>query len=139
MNKKDKAIKKFYTTSNCAQAVVTSFAEELQMDEIVLNKIASGFGAGMGKLQKTCGALTGGVMVIGLKKEGKLDKNQVYELVQNFESKFKEINQNTDCRQLLNCDLNTEEGQKYFNENNLKDSVCTNCVKSSIAILKKLI
>ena len=139
MNKKEQAIKKFYATSNCAQAVLTSFAEELKIDEKFLNQIASGFGSGMGKLQKTCGAITGGVMLIGLKKEGELDKDQVYDLVQTFESKFKEIHQVTDCRQLLNCDLNTDKGQIHFYENDLKDSVCANCVKNSIDILEELI
>jgi len=138
MSKKDQAIKKFYTSSNCAQAVLTSFSDELQMDEKFLNQIASGFGSGMGKLQKTCGAITGGVMLIGLKKE-ELDKDQVYELVQTFESKFKEIHKATECRQLLNCDLNTDEGQIHFYENDLKDSVCANCVKNAIDILENLI
>lgn len=137
--KKDKAIKEFYSTSNCAQAVLTSFAQELQVDESVLTKIASGFGAGMGRLQKTCGAVTGGMMVIGLKKEGELDKDEIYKLVNKFESNFKAIHKVADCSALLGCDLNTDEGQIHFHEHDLKDSVCSNCVKNSIDILEHLL
>jgi len=139
MSKQEEAIKKFYTTHNCAQAVLTSFATELEVDEKTLTQIASGFGSGMGRLQKTCGAITGGVMTIGLKKEGELDKDKVYELVRDFESKFKEIHKETTCRKLLNCDLSTDEGQIHFYENDLKDKVCANCVKDAIAILEELL
>lgn len=50
MFKKVKAIEKFYTSSNCAQAVVTRFAEELQMNEKVLHPVAGGLGSGMGRM-----------------------------------------------------------------------------------------
>ena len=52
---------------NCAQAVVLPFAEELGVDRVTAMKMSEGFGAGMGACQHTCGALSGAVMVAGLK------------------------------------------------------------------------
>jgi C_GCAxxG_C_C family probable redox protein len=139
VNKKDKAIERFNTTHNCAQSVLTAFTSELLVDEKVLNQIASGFGSGMGRLQKTCGAITGGIMCIGLKKTAILDKDEIYKLVQAFKSRFIAINKSTSCRDLLKCDLNTEKGQIFFFENDLKEKVCNNCVKTSIVILEDLL
>ncbi len=52
---------------NCAQSVVLPFCEELGCDPTTISKAAEGFGAGMGGFEHTCGALSGAVMVAGLK------------------------------------------------------------------------
>lgn len=52
---------------NCAQAVILPFCEEFGIDRVTAMKMAEGFGAGMGGCQHTCGALSGAVMVAGLK------------------------------------------------------------------------
>ena len=51
----------------CSEAVVKTIIDEFQIDvsEDVIN-MASGFPVGMGGMGCTCGALTGGVMAIGL-------------------------------------------------------------------------
>ena len=41
------------------------------------------------------------------------------------------------CRELLNgCELTTEEGQKYFKENELLKKICTPCVQTVVGILE---
>ncbi len=40
----------------------------------------------------------------------------VRKLVEEFGSKFG----STNCKELTGCDLGTEEGQKYFKENNIR-------------------
>jgi len=41
------------------------------------------------------------------------------------------------CRKLLNgCNLTTEEGQKYFKENDLLSKACKTCVESVVQILE---
>lgn len=50
---------------NCAQATAMPFAEDAGIDEKVLQSITSNFGSGM-KRAATCGAITGGLMVLGL-------------------------------------------------------------------------
>ena len=44
------------------------------------------------------------------------------------------------CRKLLNgCELMTDEGQKYFKENDLLNRMCKTCVRSSVEILEEMI
>jgi len=50
---------------NCAQAVFMAFADKASLDLDTADKIASNFGAGM-KTGSVCGAVTGGLMVLGL-------------------------------------------------------------------------
>jgi C_GCAxxG_C_C family probable redox protein len=65
--KKEKTIDAFRKGFNCSQAVLSSFSPDLGLEKETALKIACGFGAGMAKLQETCGAVTGAVMVLGLK------------------------------------------------------------------------
>ena len=51
---------------NCAQIVLCSYAEELGIDEETLFRISEGFGAGMGGMMQTCGAVTAMFMALGL-------------------------------------------------------------------------
>ena len=55
---------------NCCQAVLLEFAPEIgqkcNLDEEALMAMGSGFGAGMGGMDATCGALVGAGMVVGL-------------------------------------------------------------------------
>lgn len=55
---------------NCAQAVLRAFEDELPLDEGALMSLGSGYAAGMGCMESTCGALIGAVMVAGLLSGG---------------------------------------------------------------------
>ena len=50
---------------NCAQSVVVPFAERSGIPEETALRFADGFGAGM-KRASVCGAITGGIMALGL-------------------------------------------------------------------------
>ena len=62
----EKAAETFNTGCNCAQAVLSSFDDILNKEKDELLAVSSGFGGGMGKLQNTCGAVTGAFMVFSL-------------------------------------------------------------------------
>lgn len=50
---------------NCAQSVLLPFAEEAGLSQELAYQISANFGAGM-KMAGTCGAITGGLMALGL-------------------------------------------------------------------------
>ncbi|MBP3241962.1 MAG: C_GCAxxG_C_C family protein [Oribacterium sp.] len=56
---------------NCTQAVTKALSDETSLTEEQLLKISSGFAAGMGNMEATCGAMIGAAMIVGLKTEGK--------------------------------------------------------------------
>ena len=140
----EKALASFRAGLNCAQAVVTSYSDKMNYDNGLALSISCGFGGGMGKLQETCGAVTGSFMVLGIYNcikfsDNKERKEATYPMVQKFSEQFKHINGSTDCISLLKCDLKTEEGNLYAKENNLFETICEKCISDSIRIISDLI
>lgn len=89
----------------CSEAVVKTIIDEFQIDvsEDVI-KMASGFPVGMGGMGCTCGALTGGVMAIGLvygRSQGKDPKvNKAMELSAKLYQIFCEHHKVSCCKVL---------------------------------------
>jgi len=140
----EKAIRTFRSGLNCAQAVITAYSEEMKFDNNLALSVSVGFGGGMGRLQKTCGAVTGSFMVLGIHNCKKLSDNKdrkeaTYTMIQKFSQEFKLINGTTDCLELLKCDLKTEEGNLFAKENNLFGTVCEKCISDSVRTINKLI
>ncbi len=61
------AVELFKSGFNCSQSVLAVFCEEYGFPAETALRIACPFGGGIGGSGKTCGALTGAMMVIGLK------------------------------------------------------------------------
>jgi C_GCAxxG_C_C family probable redox protein len=140
----EKAIETFRSGLNCSQAVLTAYSERLDFDNDLALSISCGFGGGMGRLQETCGAVTGSFMVLGIHtckryRDNKTRKEESYKLVQEFSRQFKQLNGTTDCIDLLKCDLKTEEGNRIAKEKNLFGTVCEKCISDSIGIIEELI
>lgn len=140
MRKQDLATNKFHEGYNCAQSVLLAFAPELKIDEGTLLQISSGFGAGMGRTQKTCGALTGAYMVLSVKfgRQHPTDitsSDKVVDLIHDLTKKFEVMHGFTNCIELLNLDLNSAEGQDKFRKKDLHNKVCTHCVNSVVTLL----
>lgn len=94
---------------NCAQIVLCSYAEELGIDEETLFRISEGFGAGMGGMMQTCGAVTAMFMALGLaNSSGDLQacdtKPQTMKKVRELAAKFEKKNGSIVCRELKGID-----------------------------------
>lgn len=140
----DKAISNFRSGFNCAQSVLTAYSDELEFDNSFATCVSCGFGAGMGRLQETCGAVTGSFMVLGIYNGKKYSDNserkeKTYAMIQNFCESFKSMNSALDCKTLIKCDLRTEEGHRFAKENKLFDTLCEKYIVDSIKIIDKLI
>ena len=87
---------------NCAQAVVTAFAEDLHYNEEAAYRTSAAFGGGM-RIGSVCGAITGGLMVLGLAG---------YDDAKTVGSFFRKVRGNhdglIDCSDLLR--VNAEKG-----------------------------
>ena len=142
MSKADTAAQLFDQSKNCAQAVAAAYAEDFGMDKATALSVAVGFGGGMGRAQEVCGAVSGAIMALGLRsnfkeEDGREKINAVYAQVHRFIEEFTKQKGTILCRDLLpGCDLSTEEGQKYFKENNLREH-CRGFVRLACEILDK--
>ena len=88
----------------------------------------------MGRLGKTCGAVSGAYLLISLANGD--DKEKTYSLIQEFSKKFIERNQSTDCMDLLGVDL--INGDSHIAAEKVKN-ICPNLVKDAAEILENIL
>lgn len=72
---------------NCTQAVIKAYENEITekgMKITDLIKMTSGFAAGMGSMESTCGALIGAVMVQGILGEGTAGPRVSRQMLEDF-------------------------------------------------------
>ncbi|MBA3010227.1 MAG: C_GCAxxG_C_C family protein [Desulfobacula sp.] len=119
-----------------------AFREESGLSEEMALKIACGLGAGMARKEEVCGAVTGGILVLGMRhgrgsKDDRSAQERTYAKTRELMDRFSEKHGTVICRKLLNgCELTTKEGQKYFMDNDLLNKLCVPCVQSVIMILE---
>jgi C_GCAxxG_C_C family probable redox protein len=122
--------------------VLYAFREESDLPEETALKITCGLGAGMGRKEEVCGAVTGGIIVIGAKygrgvNDDRTATEKTYAKTRELMDQFAKRHGTFICRKLLNgCELTTEEGQKQFKENDLLNKTCKPCVQSVVEILE---
>ena len=95
MSKGEKAEALFKQGLNCAQAVASAFAEELNMDIADIERLTMGFGGGIGRMREVCGTVSGMAFVI----------SALY-ADENVAEKFEAENGSRVCRELLGLDKN---------------------------------
>lgn len=101
-----KAVELFKSGFNCAQSVVTAFADMYGFTEEQALHMSASFGGGIGRMRMTCGAACGLFMLAGLEKcatEGndRASKAENYALVQQLAEEFKKRNGSLICAELL--------------------------------------
>lgn len=120
MDRIEKAIEYKHSGCNCCQAVLMSFEDELELTGEQLRTLGSGFGAGMGCMEATCGALVGANMVLGLKNTGnKPTAPQSRQLLNDFK---------TQCGATICKELKGIETGKVLCE-------CDDCVRNAVKLL----
>ena len=140
-SKVNEAVSCFNEKFNCAQAILSTYCEEFGMDKATAMKVACGFGAGMGRLQETCGAVSGAYLLFGL-IYGKVDreddpaKEKTYALVQEFSQRFEERNKTTNCRKLLGVDLINGDKQTAVER---VQTICPQVVRDAAEIVEQML
>ena len=140
MSKAETAIALF-DKYNCAQSVAAAYASHFGLEKDRALQAAVGFGGGLGRHQEVCGAVSGAVIILGLASEfteedSRPKINAVYSKVHSLIDEFAKEKGSFKCRDLLGCDLLSEEGQKYFREHNLKEK-CRDYVRFCCDLLDK--
>ena len=143
MNHIELAKKYFEQKYHCSQAVLAAFAEELGLTEEQALKLGGCFGGGMCK-GEVCGACTGALMALGLKYgQSNIDdmesRKKTNDVTVEFLDMFKKENGSYICRELLGCDLATDDGKQYAIANQLFVEFCPKMVESATIIAEQLL
>ena len=96
---------------NCAQSVICAMAPKLGLDDHTAFALAEGFGAGMGGMTETCGAIAGGIMALGQVRSSGFDtpgsKGATYRMARAYCDAFRDKNGSTICRELKGVGTDT--------------------------------
>lgn len=144
MTKVEIALSNFNQGHSCAQAVLCAFAPDLGLNRDMALKVAAGFGGGLGRSGEVCGAVTGAIIALGLKfGSTKLNDREAKEItyanVRAFCDEFKRRHKTLLCRELLGCDISTNEGLVWARQHKLFITECPHYVKTATEIAARLI
>ena len=99
----EKAAAFFDNGYSCSQSILMTFGPQLGMSENDAAKVASAFGGGIARSGETCGAVSGSLMVLGLKYGSgmNLNKDFVYQKASEFTKRFESKYGSLKCKQLI--------------------------------------
>ena len=82
-------------THNCAQAVISTYADVIDIGEETARNLGNAFGSGMGNMEGTCGALVGAGIVLGLATK---DRATARKGMRQIMTQFQQRNGATQCK-----------------------------------------
>lgn len=107
---------------NCAQAIVSTYSDIIGIDEATAKNLANAFGAGMGTMEGTCGALVGAGIVLGMATKDRMKSRSG---MRQIMTQFQQKNGATQCKLLKGVGTNVV----------LRE--CTGCVADAAEFLEK--
>jgi C_GCAxxG_C_C family probable redox protein len=143
-NSVEKAAQLFKVGYNCSQSVLAAHANELGLPEDLALRLATPFGGGMGRRGEVCGAVSGALMVLGLKAgntdpQDKTAKERAYALACEFQERFQARHGAILCRELLGYDIGSPEALALARAEGRFTKRCPNFVRDAAAILDEML
>lgn len=132
-NRQEKALALHDKGYNCCQAVALAFSDCFDVDREALYKLCEGFGFGMGNSDGVCGALSGAVMLAGLKNsdgntDGGKTKRETYKISAAMYEAFAQKAGSVICRTLKGKD--NQDIPLYS---------CNECITTAVEIAQKIL
>lgn len=142
MNHQEKALEYFGSNFNCSQAVFAAFAPELGFDEETALRLAAGFGGGARK-GELCGAVSGALMVLGMKyghchlgnADEKAESNRI---AADFMNRFLAANESVVCRELLKRKPTKPVDPALIKDRPVSHAVCPELVCCAAEIVEQM-
>jgi C_GCAxxG_C_C family probable redox protein len=121
--------------------VLLAVAEHKDIQNELIPRIATGFCSGMARTGGMCGAVSGGIMAIGLSLGRSSPDESVdpcYEAIREFLEQFTAQFNSISCLELTGVYLGTPEGQAAFREMG-KITECTNFVGEAARMVVEIV
>lgn len=122
----------------CSESVLMALGDCLEVSSELVPRVATGFGAGIGRSGEVCGAISGGVLGLGLcfgrSKPGLGQEPKPYwysrQLVDGFREKYGHVR----CGDLLGLDISREEDYRAYRERGLWATACREYIATAAGI-----
>ncbi len=133
----------FHQGYNCAQSVFLAFAGDLGLEQAAAARMASSFGAGMGRLREVCGAVTAMFLIAGiaLGYDDPADdeaKAGHYRRIQELAAQFRARHGTLLCRELLGLPAGPDDPTPSARTPQYYASrPCADCIADAAAIIAR--
>lgn len=121
MTTSERALANFHEGYSCAQSVFAALSCELGMPRSTALRLASGLGAGIGRMRLTCGAFAGLVLAAGYARGNEspdpADKERIFALVRQLAAEFTAEFGSLTCSELLHLAPGLVEGPRPGDRN----------------------
>lgn len=140
----ERAVACFNAGFSCSQAICQAYGDEFGLLPADAARIAAGFGGGMARTDGICGAVSGGVMVLGLAYGGtcaddRSAKEATYAAVQEFLAAFVAAHGSVSCTELLGYNLGSTVEAAAAGEAGAVPRVCPPLVRSAGTLLEEIL
>ncbi|OGR42248.1 MAG: hypothetical protein A2X28_09550 [Elusimicrobia bacterium GWA2_56_46] len=138
------ASQRFTEGYRCSEAILTSYCGEFGLEKDLAMKIGCAFGGGLGSYGEVCGAITGSIIILGL-KHGRTNKDDAKtrvktdKQIQTFLKRFKSKHKNIRCNDLIGFDRSTPKGHDIAAASGVFKKLCPGLVKDAAEILEELL
>jgi len=122
----------------CSESCLLTLAKVQGVESPLIPRIATGFGAGIGRSGETCGAVTGAVLGLGIKygrdKVGPIQDWRPYWYATEFLERFKQEHGELTCPGLLELDIAKSADYEEYSRRNLWVNKCTKYILEATSI-----
>lgn len=128
----------------CSEAVLRALSKYLEIQSNIIPQIATGFGAGIGRAGEVCGALTGGVMGLGLKfgrvkMSAEPAERPVHWFATELATQFKAEFGHLRCRDLLGLDVSSREALRRYREQKMWENQCREFITTTTSLAYEIL
>jgi len=127
----------------CSESCLMALAACQGVQSPLIPRIATGFGAGVGRSGETCGAVTGAVMGLSIRygrdRAEPIKDRRPYWYATELLKRFREEHGEIRCPALLGLDIAKPEDYEEFNRRNLWVNSCTRYILSATGIARDMI
>jgi C_GCAxxG_C_C family probable redox protein len=144
MGNVEQASSNFEAGFSCSQSIVAAFGPEMGLERTLALRVAAALGGGLARSGETCGAVSGALMVIGLRygritADDEEAKEKTYRIGAEFLERFRSQAGSTVCRELLGYDVSDPEQRRLGKEKGISTSVCPRLVQDAAEILEQIL
>ena len=122
----------------CSEACLMALAKCQEVENPLIPRIATGFGAGLGRSGETCGAVTGAVMGLSIRygrdKVETIKDRHPYWYSTELLKRFRTENGDLRCPALLGLDIAKPADLEEYSKRNLWLHICTKFILSATGI-----
>jgi C_GCAxxG_C_C family probable redox protein len=140
----DQAVAMFDEGYSCAQSLLGVYGPLFGLDRENALRLAAPFAGGISRTDGPCGAVTGAILVLGLKyghshPDDEAGADRIRQLTRDFLARYRERKGSTLCTDILGANLSVPADLERVEAGDLYDVSCPDAVRTAACLLEEML